>query len=731
MQKKIRNGIELVPVARQLGEIALENVMHWLGKKRFQPYRNAILSIVERGDWELLVDSFYRMLPFGTGGRRGAVGVGPNRMNPYTVTTSVQGHCTHLKQLHSGEALKVVLAADVRCFLDLRNQYDKESLGILYGLTSRDFSVMAAEVYAANGVDVIMADPGIETYVSTPELSFLIYRLGAHGGLNMSASHNHPDDNGAKFYNGAGGQVVPPEDQQLIEIASTVTEAVTVPFQEAVGSGRVRFLTDEERNGYLEENLRLSLTPSSRSARIAFSPLHGTGRTTALPILRRAGFSVFVTESQAEFDGAFPSAPFRIPNPEVPSAMDAVIATGRQHDCDIAMATDPDGDRLGVAIPDQEGRWHCLTGNQTGLLMADHVLSEKEKTGELRPTNYLVKTEVTSNLLNRLADAYGVRVLGHLLVGFKYIGDVLDCVARTGRWGDFEAAESDFLMGMEESLGVLASPVIRDKDAANGALWLAELAARCREDGISVHQRLRSLYKRHGYFGTGLRSVVMEGAVGLADIRRLQADLRASPPERIGGRKVLDFADRQDESGVFGKAKSETDFLSRDVLVYRLEGGVRLTLRPSGTEPKNKTYAEMSLEPLGVDAGDDALDEDMGRVNRELNHLLNLWEVEMLARLGIDYPYYATLFSDSLSLAKKREFVTTVEPELRGLATVADQEAAARAEGLMAAIGPLEMLLGGLAEMTLNWDEHEREGFSRLLQLVEEGRAGSSIAPGD
>ena len=660
-----RTGFSNIDLPEPLKEKALGELKLWLEDPRFKGYRASIEGMVKRGQFELLVDSFYRMIAFGTGGRRGWVGVGPNRINPYTVTTSVQGHCQFLDRRTPGGPWTVVLAWDVRRFEDSRNLYDKENLPILNGLTSLDLAQMAAEVYAANGVKVVMLDPAEESFVSTPELSFHIYRLGAQGGLNVSASHNPPDDNGAKFYNAAGGQEVPPYDEELVTIASSVLEARTMPFDKALSQGLVTYLTQTQRQDYVDHVVSLGQLSKKGGARIAFSPLHGTGSTNVLPVLRQAGFDVVVNEDQVSFDGAFPTVPFQIPNPEVPSAMEAVISTAQKNDCVVAMATDPDADRIGVAIPDDQGRWICLNGNQIGVLMAHHLLRERRQKGNLSGDSYVVKTEVTTALLESMAKDYGVRVIGNLLVGFKYIGDVLDQISREGRWHDFEAKEEDFVMGMEESHGVLSSPAVRDKDAAQGALAIAELAQRCHSQGTTLYQELLDLYKEFGYFGTGLKSLVMEGARGLEDIRILQKSMRENPPQEIGGRRVIAFHDRQDESGVFGAIKSETDRSSRDVLVFELEGGARMILRPSGTEPKNKTYLEVSGEPMGRDADNAALEQQMSDVNRLIVTILAHWEQTVLARLGVDYPLYATAFADSVSLKNKLLFVEEIAPELR------------------------------------------------------------------
>jgi phosphoglucomutase/phosphomannomutase len=711
-------GIERTGAQEQVKTSAVSALREWLSQERFSEYVPAVASLVRRGKFALLLDSFYTMLPFGTGGRRGPVGPGPNRINPYTVTTSVQGHCRFLRSRFPEGMLRVVVAADVRRFLDLRGNYDRDSLGALYGLTSRDLSVMAACVYAANGVHVTMVDPGQDSFLSTPELSFHIFDQGANGGLNVSASHNHPDDNGAKFYNAAGGQEVPPHDEQLVEVAAGVRDAKTMPFEEACRAGLVEFLTPAQRARYRAANLALLNDKAPRGrARIAFSSLHGTGLTTAWPLLKEAGFSAVLADSQAAFDGAFPTVPYLAPNPEVPSAMEEVIRVARESGCDLAMATDPDADRLGAAVPDPAGKWRCLTGNQIGLLMAWHMLETRKEQGRLSGASYLVKTEVTTHLLEQMARAYGVRCIGHLLVGFKYIGDVLDSIRRTGRWGTFEATEADFIMAMEESHGVLACPDIRDKDAANGALLLAELAERCKVDGLTVFERLLSIYRQFGYAGTALKSVTMEGVEGLADIRRVQESLRRDPPMHIGGRKVLAFHDRQDPGGVFGAIRSETDRASRDVLVFELEGGGRVILRPSGTEPKSKSYAEQATPPLGQGASADEVQAVAGKLDRELAELLSAWEQEMMRRIGIDYPVYATHLGGSVPLHRKLQLVRTVAPRLEVLVSTGEvtESTVSEARTLLSGVAPLPMLRAGLVVLGRSWAEPKATRMAELL----------------
>ncbi len=670
----------------------------WLSEPDYAAYRPAIEGLIAKERWELLFDGFRQILPFGTGGRRGAVGVGPNRINPVSVRDAVQGHCLFLRERFPGSALRVVLAADVRAYHDVRGHYVPGTLGPLDGISSIDYCRLAAEVYAGNGVEVHMEDPASGYYVSTPELSFLIRHKGAHGGLNMSASHNPPDDNGAKFYNREGGQEVPPHDQALVEAAGRVEEIRAEPFDAAVAAARVRFLSTADHVAYVDHNLGLSLDPSLRSAKVAFSNLHGCGATTVLPVLRAAGFEVVVAEDQASMDGRFPTVPYLTPNPEVPSAMVRIIEVARAAGADLALATDPDADRLGLAAPGPDGEWRTFTGNQIAALVLSHGLVGRAVAGRLSPQDYVIKTEVTTDLLRRMAEDAGVRCVGHLLVGFKYIGDVIASIKNHGRWHEIEADETNFICAMEESHGVLVSPAIRDKDAAGGALWLAELASVEAARGRTLWDRLYDLYRAHGVHGTALRSVIMEGSAGVQRIKAIQASLREDPPTSVNGRRVEAFRDRQDPAGIFGKILSGTDRASRDVLVFSLEGGARLILRPSGTEPKNKSYLEMATPPLASDASVAEVEAALARLDREAESLLDWWEVELLRRAGLDFPPYALRFSGLIPLDKKMQFTGILDPEIRHrLKTDTPADVATWLGAQLPEVGASELLAAGLA----------------------------------
>jgi len=678
---------------------ATRNLTAWWNGTPYTAFRPQLESLARRQRWTLLFDSFYRVMPFGTGGRRGPVGIGPNRLNQETVTTSVQGHVHYLQRHYPGKPLRVVVAYDVRVFRDLRGLYDVAVPNPLLGVSSRDFAHLATAVYAANGVEVYTVRHD-DFFLATPELSFAIRHLHAHGGLNISASHNHPDDNGAKFYMASGGQPIPPDDEELAREVEAVTQVPSASFDDALRSGAVKWWDATLHEHYLEANLACSIDPAARQARIAYTPLHGTGRYTVGALLPRAGFDVRYVECQMAPDGAFPEVKFHIPNPEVPESMEAVTEAARQCGADAGFATDPDADRLGVTAPDNGG-WRCLSGNEIAVLLAAYIIETRREQRTLPAQGFIIKTAVTTDLLARIARANGVQVVGALLVGFKYVGHVLDAIERDGRFGDVRGTPNDFLLAAEESNGVLVSPQLRDKDAAGGALLLAELCARVRTAGSTLGAHLTDVYRRYGYAANVGYSLVMEGVAGLAIVGRIMDELRRQPPQRVDGRALLHAADYWNEA-TFGAIRSETDRSARNFIRLAYEGDVLISARPSGTEPKIKFYVERIFEPAPSWAGDGfaaargAMDDGVGEVTLQF--------VDRLLRLvGIELPRPALLLSPLVSLDNRidfaQHFLPELEAQLGASAADADRLAAWIDERLKAyGSDPRYMVTAGVAE---------------------------------
>ncbi|MBN2056475.1 phospho-sugar mutase [bacterium] len=646
----------LTHIGHEHRRMAIENIRLWFEDDRFIDYRELLAALVEDGRWEMLLDSFYQTMPFGTGGRRGLVGIGPNRINPYMINASVQGHCRFLRDKYPDVASPfVVVAFDVRNFKDA-NGLLPACRNPLLGMTSRDLARYAAGVYAANGIVVYTLATGDDRLISTPELSFLIRWLGATGGLNVSASHNPPDDNGGKVYNRYGGQDVPPDDEALAAIVARTTVIDHMDYEDAVRQGLIRTIPPAAREEYLHTNLELSLAPAARNAVIAYTPLHGTGLFTVGEVLRRAGFDVLLEPAQAVLDGDFPTVRFRIANPEVPASMEQALALAREKGADLVLSTDPDADRIGMMAPDAGGEWHFFNGNQIAAMLVDYTCRRRREAGTMPDRPVVVKTEVTSELISRIGRGYGAEVVGDLLVGFKYIAGVIQGLADAGR------DPGDFVIGCEESHGILITPKVRDKDATGAALYLAELASLLKTEGSTFDAYLQAIYKKYGYSGTLLVSMVMKGAVGMEKIAAIQDALRAGPPREIAGLRVVEFLDHRNENGRFGPFKSETDRSARNVLIMRLENGARIMLRPSGTEPKIKVYFERITEPLGDTAGDDRLRAVAADVDAELAQLSRSFSRFVLGLIDIVLPEYALCISDLAPLDSKVDFVERFIP---------------------------------------------------------------------
>jgi len=684
--KAARAGFSTLPVPAAVADAAFAHLTDWLADPASAPHRPQLDALIAAERWDALLDSFYRVLPFGTGGRRGRVGIGPGRFNPQTLGSSVQGHIAFLRQIFPGRPLSVVIAYDVRRFEDLRGELMGDVDSPLRGMSSWDFACIAAEIYAAEGVSVWLP-PGPDHPVSTPELSFAIRHLGADAGLNVSASHNPPDDNGGKFYNAEGGQEVPPRDEQMANLVAAAGPVRRMPLAEARACERVRETPQAVWDAYQVANVACSLDPSARSARVVFTALHGTGRRTVLPVLRRAGFEALLEPTQAEYDSAFSAVPFRVPNPEQPRSMDAAVAHAEANGADLVMACDPDADRLGLMararLHPQPSDWRFFTGNELAALIAHHALRGRSAGG----TPLVIKTEVTSRLITKVAALHDAQTIGHLMVGFKYIGEGLAALEERGEFAGVKATLADFVLGAEESHGVLVTPAVRDKDAAGGALLLAELASAEKDAGRTLVDTLRGLWERVGYVHNELSSVIMRGAVGRARIQDIQAALRAEPPTQIAGRRVTAFYDRQDEAGPLGPLRSGTDRASRDVLVFELEGDARLVLRPSGTEPKSKVYAEVVVPPT------DDLGAVVAQARSECQELARGLVTEMLARIDMRPPPWVLAISDLVSIEEKLRFAAETMPALLNRLDSADTEGAetgdvgAWLEGQLAGLG--------------------------------------------
>jgi phosphoglucomutase/phosphomannomutase len=604
-------GIRALAFDDAVKERALHFLRQWLTDADFTAYRPQLEWLIRERQWTGLLDRFYQILPFGTGGRRGAVGIGPNRMNLWTLGASVQGHCDYLRQRFPGvEPLRVVLAYDVRRFEDKRRAYNPDLPNPVLHLSSRAFAEHAAGVYVANGVHVHILPADSPRYLATPELSFAIRMLGAHGGLNVSASHNPPDDNGGKFYDERGAQPVPPEDQIMADIVDQIQAIRHLPWTEAARTNRIHWLEDAAHEAYLDLCRRQSLLPPPKfdEIRVVFTPLHGVGSMTAMEVLTRQGFPIVPVTEQMKPDGHFPNVT-KSPNPEVPESMDLAQRTAQECSADLILATDPDADRLGGMIPDcpddaidryeeiVRSRWRFVTGHEFAALLTHFKLSQLSRQGNLPASPIVIKTAMTTSQVTLIARSFGAQVVEDLLVGFKYIADVLWNLEQHGRYEDVTGTPQDFIIGAEESHGLLVTPHIRDKDAGASALVAAELALFVKRQGRTVRGYLDALARQYGYFRNEIVTMVMTGIQGKQDMARMLDLLRAEPPRQIAGLPVTQFEDLQDETGRLGPFKGDTDRAARNFLWFTLGDRGRIALRPSGTEPKAKAYIEVCSPP--------------------------------------------------------------------------------------------------------------------------------------
>ena len=556
-------AIQAAAAEKKLAQSSVENLTRWLTEPQYAAYRAPIADVVAREDWERLDLLFYEVIPFGTGGRRGLMAdFGSATINERTIAESAQGLASYLHSVNRGQGGTAVIARDTR------NR-------------SAEFARLTATTLAANGLKVYYFDE----FRSTPALSFAVRHLGCDVGVMITASHNPPSDNGFKAYWSSGAQVLPPHDKGIIEAVYAVAEIPTLDFDEAVSAGKIEILGPEIDRAYIE-SVRATGVSAARDVSILYSPMHGVGETNVFETLRSLGFSdVEIFEPQRKPDGNFPNVPDHFPNPERPQVFDAAIAYAKTSGADLVMASDPDSDRIGVAVKDHAGEFQILTGNQVGALCTDHVLASRSKLGTLTDDNYVVITMVTTPLITEIARARNVRCIDDLLVGFKYIGQTMD-----------QEGPGGFVFGAEESLGYLAGAYARDKDAAIGGLYVAELAAEMKQAGKTLLDRLDELYIEHGYFLEAQRSEICLGPSGKQQIARIMSALRDSPPSELAGIAMAEIRDYQAHEV---RALPENTHLaelrepSGNLLFLDSAPGefrCSIAVRPSGTEPKIKFY---------------------------------------------------------------------------------------------------------------------------------------------
>lgn len=535
----------------------------WLEKADADPDLKVELENIKGNDDEIL-DRFYRSLEFGTAGLRGVIGAGTNRMNVYTVGRATQGLADYLN-----------------------DNYDSPSVAIGYDsrIKSDYFSRESAEILAANGIKVYIYDE----LEPTPCLSYAVRKLKASGGIIITASHNPAKYNGYKCYNSKGYQMTDDEAAQTYEYIKKVdyfTGIKKVDFDSALSDGKIEYIGEKLIESFLDEVQKQCINPDivrKADLKVIYTPLNGTGNKPVRKILDRIGVkNVYVVPEQEKPDGNFPTCPF--PNPEIKQVFELGLEMNKKIGADILLATDPDCDRVGIAVPDDSGKLVLMSGNEVGAMLLNYILSQKKEKGLLSDNSIAVKSFVSTDLAEVIAKKYNCK-FKNLLTGFKYIGELVTNLEAEGR-------ASDFVMGFEESYGYLAGTHARDKDAVVASMLICEMAAYYKTKNMNLVDVMESLYEEFGFYANVVESYTFEGASGMEKMASIMDGLRTSAPSKIAGYDVVSVSDYEASKTVFanGRADEKIELPKSNVLAYGLTDGNKLIVRPSGTEPKIKAY---------------------------------------------------------------------------------------------------------------------------------------------
>lgn len=538
-----------------------DRIQQWLSAEYDHDTVAHVQKLVDSNAETELMDAFYKDLEFGTGGLRGIMGVGSNRINKYTIGKATQGLANYLKKQFPNQAIKVAVGYDCR--------NNSQSLGHL-----------VADVFSASGIHVYL----FEELRPTPMLSFAVRHFGCQGGVMLTASHNPKEYNGYKAYGNDGGQLVAPHDKNVIREVNAIQSVNEINFDR--DHNNITLIEENFDELYIAENKKLSIHPEAVAAqkdlKIVFSPIHGTGIIVP-KMLSAWGFAnVQVVDEQTTPDGNFPTVVY--PNPEEEEAMTMATQKGRALDADVVMTTDPDADRVGLAVKNHKGEMQLLNGNQIGSLLIYYVLSSKKEKGELRDNDFVVKTIVTSNLMTAISDSFDVKHY-ETLTGFKFIGEIMTRLE----------GKENYLVGGEESYGFLVGDLVRDKDAVNACAFIAEMAAYFKNRGKTVFEILLELYEKYGFYHEKLISLTKKGKAGADEIKQMMTDLRSSPPQSLGGitvQEIRDYAIGIAHTLADG-TKTTIDLPKSDVLQFITVDGDVISARPSGTEPKIKFYCSV------------------------------------------------------------------------------------------------------------------------------------------
>lgn len=538
----------------------LEKAKLWLNDTFDQDTRNTVQTLIDSNSPDL-EDSFYRELEFGTGGMRGIMGVGTNRLNKYTLGQATQGLANYIKQQFPNQETKVAIAYDVRN-------------------NSKEFGKICADVLTANGIKVLL----FKNHRPTPELSFTVRDKKCNAGIVLTASHNPPEYNGYKVYWNDGAQVVPPHDENIIkEVYSTEFSKIKFEGNDEL----IEWIDEKQDDVYIDACIQNSLYQKDKigyeNLNIVFTSIHGTTYTTVPKALEKAGFKKIdlVTEQMIP-SGNFPTV--ESPNPEEPAALSMAMDLARITNADIVIGTDPDGDRLGIAVRNLEGKMQLLNGNQCNTILTYYILDQWKKLGKITGKEFIGSTIVTSDIFFDIAEKFGVECKSGL-TGFKWIGKMIR---------DFEG-EQKFVCGGEESFGFMTGDFVRDKDSCGSILLACEIAAFCKANGSSMFQYMIDIYKEIGMYYEGLINVVRRGRTGAEEILQMMKDFRENPPKEIAGSPITEIRDYKEQTKTLANGAKETmdDIPQSNVLIYYTEDGTKVCVRPSGTEPKIKFYVSV------------------------------------------------------------------------------------------------------------------------------------------
>ncbi len=562
-----------------MDDAILQRSAAWLNGNFDEETKSTVKKLQKENPAEL-ADAFYRNLEFGTGGLRGIMGVGTNRINKYTVGIATQGYANYLKQTYPGGIVRVAIAHDSRN-------------------NSRQFAEIVANVMGANGIKVFL----FEALRPTPELSFTIRQLGCQGGVVLTASHNPKEYNGYKAYWSDGGQLVPPHDKNVIREVEKIASVDEVKW--TGGESNITIIGKDIDEEYIKMLKTLSVYPEviarQQDLKIVYTPIHGTGITLVPAVLRRYGFSnVTIVEEQAVPDGNFPTV--KSPNPEESEAMSIGLQKARDIDADILLGTDPDADRVGIGVKDREGNWILLNGNQTAVLAFNYMIEARKAKGIAKSNDMVVKTIVTTDMIDGIAAANAIKCY-NVLTGFKWIAELIR---------EKESSEN-YVIGGEESYGLMIGSKLRDKDAVAAVAVLCEMAAYEKDKGKTLYEKLIELYVKYGYYKENLISITKKGMNGQKEIAAMMETYRSSPPKNINGSPVVKLLDYETRKGRNPQNNEQWDLKlpKSNVLQFILADGSKISARPSGTEPKIKFYFSVNA-PLAT-AG------DFNRVDSELN----------------------------------------------------------------------------------------------------------------